>query len=266
MPFQKLKIRSFDLDRFGSARRPLSLRQRRRFAFTLIELLVVIAIISLLVSILLPSLTQAKEMAKAVLCLSHLRGTGTALYLYGHDHDYVVLPSYWDRGQVIVAEEWGPYAGSFNGTWAMAVYPNYAGTPWMWTCPVMKDYDQQYFSNEDRPDNPRYPYHWWYANIYGIDGESGWNNFRRLEEIDQPAEKLYLCDSVYCPPGEPYESYVVFKGARTFGNPRHTPHIRHLERCGVIFFDGHAEHEEESWFERNGWDYWYYWKRPVFVN
>jgi prepilin-type N-terminal cleavage/methylation domain-containing protein len=58
-----------------------------RKGFTLIELLVVIAIISLLVSILLPSLTRAKNLAKRVICASNLRNTGTALLTYANAND-----------------------------------------------------------------------------------------------------------------------------------------------------------------------------------
>ena len=55
---------------------------RRRLGFTLIELLVVVAIIALLVSILLPALSKAKEHAKAAVCSSRLNSFGKASVFY----------------------------------------------------------------------------------------------------------------------------------------------------------------------------------------
>ena len=53
-----------------------------RKGFALVELLVVIAIIVLLVSILMPSLSKAKKLARKVDCFSRVRGQVQAVHLY----------------------------------------------------------------------------------------------------------------------------------------------------------------------------------------
>jgi len=58
---------------------------RAKRGFTLIELLVVVAIIALLISILLPSLTRAKEQAKLTVCQSNINHVGKVLITYLFD-------------------------------------------------------------------------------------------------------------------------------------------------------------------------------------
>jgi len=71
-------------------------QQRRRPGFTLIELLVVVAIIALLVSILLPSLGKAKELAQTMVCKARHQGAFKGWAYYG-DHYRGVWMAPWDR-------------------------------------------------------------------------------------------------------------------------------------------------------------------------
>ena len=97
--------------------------QGKSRAFTLIELLVVVAIIAILVAILVPSLSRARQQAYRVKCAANLKALGMGLMYYADDNnDYMPdmrgaagPPGYW-------AEQIGRYVkikrskvGSRNG-------------------------------------------------------------------------------------------------------------------------------------------------------
>jgi len=73
----------------------------KRNGFTLIELLVVIAIIALLMGILMPSLSKARNLARAAACRAHLRQWGTVFYMYTADNNgkFWTEQNVWQTGE-----------------------------------------------------------------------------------------------------------------------------------------------------------------------
>lgn len=65
-------------------------------AFSLLELLVVLGIVALVLAILVPSLSAARESAKTVQCISNLREIGSTSMMYMEDEGYPTQP--WHLG------------------------------------------------------------------------------------------------------------------------------------------------------------------------
>ncbi len=68
-----------------------------RRAFNLIELLVVVAIITLLISILIPSLSAARQQSKTVVCISNLRQLAHGWHAYADEYRDTSVPGVYPK-------------------------------------------------------------------------------------------------------------------------------------------------------------------------
>ncbi len=87
-----------------------------RSAFTLIELLVVISIISLLISILMPSLSRARDQAKSVHCLARLKEYGNALAAYENTSGGLLPPAQWTPSPIDLQDPNGDPRSGVGGS------------------------------------------------------------------------------------------------------------------------------------------------------
>lgn len=113
------------------------MNSEKRKGFTLVELLVVIAIIALLVSILMPALGRAREMAKRVQCSTQLRGIGQGIALYQNDNndsnpgvgDPSDSRSYFGSGKYEEAsDDWSSRNRAWIDGWDWKVKPMFVGS------------------------------------------------------------------------------------------------------------------------------------------
>ena len=88
---------------------------RKGRGFTLIELLVVVSIIALLISILLPSLSRAREQAKLTVCLANIRGVGTSFVQYLLDFN--TIPLFATSNNSWCSWAFGGWSGSNRDYW-----------------------------------------------------------------------------------------------------------------------------------------------------
>jgi len=111
----------------------------KKKGFTLVELLVVIAIIALLVSILMPALGRARELAKRVQCQSNLGALGRSIVMYeGEYKDKMPKPwRYTNENQCFGSGAQNMYRadGDFNrvGTYSKSYFlaPNWEATGYL---------------------------------------------------------------------------------------------------------------------------------------
>ena len=156
---------------------------RGRSGFTLIELLVVIAIIAVLMAILLPSLSRAREQGKRAACLNNLRQLVTAWIMYADENgDRIPLanPST-DRAWVRYLSSATTEAARLQGIRTGVLY-RYCPDVRLYKCPTGIRGEAVTYSVTDC--------------MNGYDGIPGTQNLmiRKRMAIQRPAERIVFLD------------------------------------------------------------------------
>lgn len=163
-------------------------------AFTLIELLVVIAIISLLASILLPSLQQAQELAKATVCISNMRAIGSSCHMFSYEYN----------GELPVQEPNSPWYPQMAkgyaapGTWmhlGLLYATGCIENPETFYCPAMPLEAYQYNTTRNRWDGREvFTGYYYYLRKGFVATGTSWHVRSTLDEL---GNKTFLIDNVY---------------------------------------------------------------------
>jgi prepilin-type N-terminal cleavage/methylation domain-containing protein/prepilin-type processing-associated H-X9-DG protein len=194
----------------------MTFRFSKARGFTLIELLVVVAIISLLIAILLPSLSKARETARKAACLANLHAFGTAFYTYA-DTNRDQLPNGNPPG--FVSPPWGDPTGT-NALFVAFSHETFNSTAYvtsakLFRCPSDRDPVPDDITTADYgvPNSARMSYD--YFSV-GVTPEKG--PFLRLM-LDGKAPMMWDMD----------------------GKDPKSPYQNHQNGGNVLFAGGHAE-------------------------
>ncbi|MFA5863946.1 MAG: prepilin-type N-terminal cleavage/methylation domain-containing protein [Phycisphaerae bacterium] len=215
---------------------------KKKNGFTLIELLVVVAIIAVLVSILLPALSLAREQSRNIVCLNHEKQFALAWQMY--EQDFGTLVPNW-RGKQ-----------GYEVYWPQILVENkYMPLDWrrskIWLCPTL---NQEANSNTWNVNYGYSAFHLGSSYYYG--DNMNWFTYpprpARLSQIQDPTNTLLLVDSYRDLWYQSGYYFVMDIPCYILTDP--FPHARHAGGLNILWLDGHATRLKISnpsypWFE-----------------
>ena len=213
--------------------------------FTLIELLVVIAVIALLVSILMPSLQRAKDLAKSASCKMNLRTLQQANEMYASTFDGHYVPGAADF--LSNRQRWFGSRETDSGPFVSQDGPL-----------------GEFLPGKEVRDCPSFT-----DSLNGFEagcGGYGYNNnfvgqMRSAPDYDfetdlagnlrdrfaKPIRTVAFTDAAFVDGGLTEYSFVESPEFPYWGgSARPSIHFRHIERTNVAWLDGHVSDEEMS--------------------
>lgn len=199
-------------------------KHRTSAGFTLIELLVVIAILAVLAGMSFPALAQMRQSSSRAKCLANMRQLSAAYLSSMVDRNGALIPSNEDAGG--------------TATWYNLIEPylglnNAASVNWIsLSCPNAVAGLAEVGVNSSTTSSSR--------ATYGLNSAIKANGaFSRMASLKTPSATVLLGDTDISPNKE----------WTTMGIQKSNAKAWHKEKCGVCFFDGHAEFVDQSFIK-----------------